>query len=302
MTVELGKKVFPNITRVPTVVQLDPNDQEPKYYTSSFCKEDFNLFLLRNEQPTVVSTFTQPMIDNIFSGVGETKTAIFMFRSATDRNADKIDREFKKAAMRFRSEKYLIALTDIKERGHPERIAFYLTVTPKDLPTVQIVRMGDDIYRYIYRGPMTEEKIYEFVKAYEGGKLERFFRSEPVPEVNKGPVYKTVASTFKKDVLSNDTDVVVNFCLPFEKECKDFEKVFDRAAHKLQHIKALKFVTINAALNDVPGHRVKTFPTVKLFLRGTKPTAEIYEGEFSEENFVEYLKQKFSSLIKTHHI
>jgi len=52
-------------------------------------------------------------------------------------------------------------ITDIKE-GLESRLAEYIGVTSKDLPSVRIADTRNDLAKYNMEGPITEENILKF--------------------------------------------------------------------------------------------------------------------------------------------
>eukprot|EP01022_Parablepharisma_sp_SALTPOND_P034057 TRINITY_DN903_c0_g1_i2.p1 TRINITY_DN903_c0_g1~~TRINITY_DN903_c0_g1_i2.p1 ORF type:complete len:784 (-),score=123.18 TRINITY_DN903_c0_g1_i2:33-2384(-) len=292
-SVAVGKKVFPKITSAPVVVMINAYGEEEKYYVPTFNKDELEEFLIRNENPTVITHFTQPIIGSVFPR-NSPKTGILMFRSAMDPNADQIDAAFRKAAQRFKDDKYVIGLADINVEGFPKRMGFFLSLSDKDLPSLEIIRADNELKRYVYRGPMNEEAIYSFVKQYEQGKAKRFFKSEAAPAENNGPVYKVVGTTFENEVLKDEKDVVVNFYAAWDGKSIEFKKMYNKLANKLQNNKKIKFVEIDITKNDVEGHPVRNFPTIKVFPGKNKGSPETYTGEMEEDQLLEFLKVKGS--------
>ena len=291
---DVGRHVFPKVTHTPVVVIMNANGDEEKYYVPRFNKKDLEEFLISNEQPTVVTEFTQSIISSVFTEKS-TKTGIFMFRSPIDSSADKIDSEFRKAAMKLKDDKYLFALTDIEGVAFQQRLAFTLTLDAKDLPSLEIVKMGaDDMLRYVYKGPFNEEGILKFVKDFEAGNLKRFLKSEVVPVENKGLVEKVVGTSFNEKVIDFGGDVLVNFCAEWSKECTEFAKVYEEIAASLKKNKKMKLVTIDMSKNDVPGHMPKKYPTLKLFPGKDKKAPLTHPETLKKEDIMKFIKEKSS--------
>ncbi len=287
----LGRKFFPKIKSEPTVVVLNNFGEDERYYVPAFTREDFEDFLIKNENPLVITDFNQQIVNDIFATPVAPKVGIVMFRDMISKSTDAIDRAFSAAARRLKKDSYTFAITDIAEEGFPKRIAFFLSITTKDLPSLQIIHMDGDLKRYVYKGPMDEEGIYNFVKDYEAGKAKRFFRSAPVPKKNDGPVYEVVGTTFKKEVIDGEKEVLVNFYAPWDEASQKFSKVYDSLAKKLRFNKYLKLVKIDQTNNDVEGHTIGKFPALKLYAgKDTKAFIE-YTGKLNEKDIIAFVQK-----------
>ncbi len=296
---ELGRKVFPRIAAVPTVVVLTAYGEGERYYVPAFTQEDFESFLIQSEKQLVVTELSQNVLNNIFRGPTAKNTGIIVFRNVFSISADEIDRNFKAAARRLRSEKYQFVVTDISDDGFPKQLANYLYVTEADLPSLYVVQLvNGDIKRYAYKGNMTEEGLVEFVRNFEAGSAKQNYKSEPTPKENSGPVYKLVRDTFEREVTQTEQDVLVNFCVPWNATCTRLEKEYEALAKKLISNKHLKLATIDMTKNDLDGQKVEIFPTLKLFPKGNKNPGVVYTGALNEKEIVEFLKSKCSSPVE----
>lgn len=54
-----------------------------------------------------------------------------------------------------------------------------------------------------------------FLKDLEGGKLEPYLKSEPVPTENSGPVTVAVAKNFDDVITNNGKDTLIEFYAPW---------------------------------------------------------------------------------------
>lgn len=294
---ELGKKAFPEVEEVPVVVLLKDFEEEDSYFTPQFSKQELQEFLEKNELPLVNMEFNQDILNKIFA-TKESKKGIMMFRSAYSDDADKIDKEFRKAAEKTQREDYIYVLSDIVQEGYQEKVAFYLTVTPDDLPSLHYVNQTDELIRYVYKGPFEEDKMIKFIKDAEGGLIARYLRSENVSKDNKGPIYKVVGKTFQNDVIKVNKDVLVLFHAPWDEKVVNFSSKFEELAQKMSIHKKLKFASVDLTKNDIPGHPLKEFVMLKLFPAKDKKKFSQYEGELKEEDIVAFLKKKCSYTIE----
>jgi thiol-disulfide isomerase/thioredoxin len=296
---EIGKKAFPEIEEFPVVVLLKDFDEEDSYFRPVFSKQEFQEFLIKSERPLVNTEFSQAILDEIF-GDKAPKKGIIMFRSAYSPDADKIDSTFRKVAEKTQKDENSYIVTDITQEGYQEKVAFFLSVTEKDLPSMQYLNRSEELLRYVYNGPIDENKMVEFIKNVEAGKVQRFLRSEPapLPKENRGPVYKAVGTTFLNEVIKVNKDVLVMFYAPWDQKSKNFTETFKAMAKKLSVHKKLKLVSIDVTQNDVPGHPLVDLLSLKLFPAKDKKKFVPYTGELKEEDIVTFLKKKCSYTIE----
>jgi len=103
---------------------------------------------------------------------------------------------FKEAALANKG-KAAFAYSGIEE-GLQEGIAEYLGVTEGELPSIMVLRpQPESLDKFAYRESLEEltvQKLNAFVDDILEGKLQPFSLSEPVPEINDGPVTKVVGS------------------------------------------------------------------------------------------------------------
>lgn len=59
------------------------------------------------------------------------------------------------------------------------------------------------------------DNLKKFIEDLEGNKLEPYFKSEPVPDDNTGPVTVAVAKNFDDVVINNGKDTLIEFYAPW---------------------------------------------------------------------------------------
>merc|ERR1712216_190421 len=142
----------------------------------------------------------------------------------------------------------------------------YLGVEPEELPTVRIITSpSKQMLKYKYSGVLNAASLTQFAADFEAGRLVPHFKSDDPPTTQTGSVLTVVGSTFDSMVRHSDSDVLVEFYAPWCGHCKKFEAVYKEVARRLEPVKTLEIVKIDATSNDVEGIVVEDFPTIKLF-------------------------------------
>uniref|UniRef100_A0A914ICL6 protein disulfide-isomerase n=1 Tax=Globodera rostochiensis TaxID=31243 RepID=A0A914ICL6_GLORO len=105
------------------------------------------------------------------------------------------------------------------------------------------------------------ENLKQFVEDLQSGKLEPYFKSEPVP-TEQGDLKVLVAKNYKELVVDADKDALIEFYAPWCGHCKALAPKFEELATKLadEDVMVAKF---DATANDVPPQfEVRGFPTI----------------------------------------
>lgn len=87
--------------------------------------------------------------------------------------------------------------------------------------------------RFAYPGKiyeLTEEKVIQFLKDVDSGKIEKHFKSEDIPAPNDQPFKKIVGKEFDKIVMDESKDVLVLFHAPWCSHCQPVKPVFNDLA------------------------------------------------------------------------
>lgn len=113
------------------------------------------------------------------------------------------------------------------------------------------------------------------------GKVKPFFKSQPVPKKQTGPLKAVVAKNFNKEILKSKKDVLIEFYAPWCGHCKILEPTLKKLAkHVAKTNPDVIVAKMDATANDVPPpFTVNGFPTL-YFLRATdKDDPILYNGD-----------------------
>ena len=87
--------------------------------------------------------------------------------------------------------------------------------------------------KYVMKDEFSIEALEQFVKNVQGGNLEPYLKSEPIPEDNSGPVTVAVAKNFDEVVTNNGKDTFIEFYAPWCGHCKKLAPVYDELGEKV---------------------------------------------------------------------
>jgi len=229
--------------------------------------------------------FDEKSAQHIF---GKSQPALFLYRDKNSEHTSKLDQIFTNVAKKLKG-RIQSVITDIKE-GLESRLAEYIGVTSKDLPSIRIADTRSDLAKFNMEGEITEESILNFVQDWESGKLGAHYKSDPIPETQEGDVVVVVGKSFKDIVLDETKDVLVEFYAPWCGHCKKLVPIYDELAKNLKHNKNLVIAKVDSTANEVESVHIKGFPTIKFFKGGKDKTPIDFDGDRTVEGFTKWLE------------
>ena len=189
--------------------------------------------------------------------------------------------------------KLKVVLTDIKG-VKAAKLAEKLNVNLNDFPSIRIVdTSGKYIKKYkMEKNNINEKDILQFVNDWENKKLKSYVKSSEEPKDNDGDVFVVVGSTYEKEVINNDKDVVILFYSPLCYRCKALLPKYEIVAEKLKSKNPkLLLAKIDGIENEVETIDDHTFPKIRLYPgnKKNKPPIE-YNGDDSVNNIIKFIK------------
>jgi len=254
--------------------------------TEKFTEDSLHDFLNANSTPLVMK-FDEKCAQLVF---GKATPGLFFYRDANSAEAKKWEDMALAMAQQLKG-KLKVIVTGIKD-GLENRLAEYIGVTEKDLPTVRIHDTRTDLKKYNMEGEITMEAVAQFVADWESGKLRPHLKSEEVPEKNDEPVRVLVGKNFNEVVMDTTKDVLVEFYAPWCGHCKKLAPIYDElaAALKTSHPNIV-IAKMDSTQNEVEQVSIQGFPTIKFWPANNKDKPLDYSGERDLKGFKEFLKK-----------
>lgn len=253
-------------------------------FTASLNDNELRAFLTAHSSPLVMK-FDEKCAQLVF---GKATPGLFLYRDSKASNTAELDNILKSVALKVHGIK--VVITDIKE-GLETRLAEYIGVTSKDLPTVRIHDTRVDLKKFNMDGAITEENVLKFVNDWETGRLRAHLKSEEIPEKQEGDVVVLVGKSFHQIVMDPTKDVLVEFYAPWCGHCKKLEPILNEVAQKLKSNSGLIIAKMDSTANEVDEVSIQGFPTIKFWPANNKSKPLDFEGDRTLEGFVSYLEK-----------
>ena len=128
------------------------------------------------------------------------------------------------------------------------------------------------------------DNMRKFIQDYLDGKVPLHYLTEDLPEDwNKNPVKILTGKNFDEVVLDKSKNVLVEYYAPWCGHCKQLSPHWDKLAETFIAEKKDDIVVakIDATANEISHSRVRSFPTIRLYKKGTADPTEYseYNGE-----------------------
>ncbi len=262
---------------------------------TNYTAEELKSFIDSNSTP-LVSGFTEKSAQLIF---GKNVPGLFFYRSKGSKDGKKLDEIANGLADELKG-KIQVIVTDLKDELE-QRLAEYIGITDKELPSVRIHDTRQDLKKFNMDGEITRENVLQFVKDWLDGKLVAKLKSEDVKvtESSKSqPVLTLVGKNFNEIALDPTKDVFVKFYAPWCGHCKQLAPIWEDLAKKVKAGNPnLIIAKCDSTANDVEGHDIQGFPTLKFFKKDSK-TAIDYEGENDLSGLTDFLQQNIKDFVR----
>jgi protein disulfide-isomerase A1 len=141
---------------------------------------------------------------------------------------------------------------------------------------------------------LSEQKLDKFLADFMNGKLKPTIKSQPLPEMQKGPVIDVVALNYDDIVVNNEKDVLIEFYTQWCVPCRALLPTYEKLAQLYASDKTLKdqvtIAKMDAEANDVRDRDIRGFPTFKLFPTGSKESPVLYGGPSTLRDMAKFIR------------
>ena len=274
------------------VVLFKNFDERKAVYEGAIKKENLMEFIQKYAVP-LVTEFNHDNAQKIFRGHFKSHLLIFISYKSDDYEA--MYKAAKKLGEEFRF-KVMPVTVDTDEDDHRRVIEFLglkrdIELGRDKFPTMRIIQMKDDIDKYkVVEGVhdandvTNVDNMRKFIQDYLDGKVPLHYLTEDLPEDwNKNPVKILTGKNFDEVVLDKSKNVLVEYYAPWCGHCKQLSPHWDKLAETFIAEKKDDIVVakIDATANEISHSRVRSFPTIRLYKKGTADPTEYseYNGE-----------------------
>lgn len=266
-----------------SVVLFKQFDEGENRMVGTYTSEMLTKFVEDNRYATVLE-FDQEAAEKIF---GKEESAIFLFQ---DSKSDMVE-VFTEVAKDKKFAKFNYSTSTVTS-GLGARLSEFVGVKASDAPCIRIVQFkNQNLDKFKMNEEFNKENLVKFVEDFHNGKLEKYFKSEPVPETNDDGVKIVVGNNFEKIVLDDSKHVLIKAYAPWCGHCKTLAPLYEQLGEKLKNHADIVIAKIDSTANEYPGFEVQGFPTLKFYKKGAKSTPMDFEGERTVEGMIKFLEK-----------
>lgn len=268
-----------------TIVLLKKFDEGRNDLTSSIDEAAIREFIQSNQLPIVVD-FNAETAQKIFSG--EIKVHILLFGSKTSEAYEKTREQFKAAAEKFRGKTLFVFVdSDDEENG---RVLEFFGLKPADVPAIRLITLKDEMSKFKPESSeITTSVLTSFVQSFFDGKLKPHLLSQDVPEDwDKTPVKILVGKNFHEVAKDQSKTVLVSFVAPWCGHCKQMTPIYEELGEKYKDNPDVIVAKMDATANEVEDIKIQSFPTIKLFPKGSDEVID-YQGARTVEALAKFI-------------
>ena len=186
-----------------------------------------------------------------------------------------------------------LVLANVKDKIS-KKLFDFIGLEEADIPSIVIIDARDGFKKFKMEGEVNDVNTIEFIKKWESNNLKQYLRTAVEPANNDGPVKILVGSSYEREVINNDKDVLVLFHFPGCNHCKELFPAFEEVAKKLKDKNPKLLIgTFNVNENEIDLLKnIYEFPSIR-FYPGNKKNEEPldYYGSREVQFIIEYIKQ-----------
>lgn len=268
-----------------TLVLYKQFDEGFNTYTGDYSVDSIKTFINAHRYPVVMPFEGDEAIERVF---GKEAAAIVFFTDDTNTDAYRAFSEVAQTA----NDRIIFSHSTVTS-GLGQRLADYIGVKVADTPAVWIIApKAGDLSKFPLTGEITRDSVLTFLDNFTNDRLERFYKSQEIPEKNDEAVRTVVGKNFKDVVLQPGVHVLAEFYAPWCGHCKTLAPIYEETAKALAGNEKILLVKIDATENEIPGVAIQGFPTLKFYHADKKDQAPTdFSGERTKDGIVAFLKE-----------
>ncbi|CAI5477122.1 unnamed protein product [Closterium sp. Yama58-4] len=254
----------------PVLAVVKKEEERLVVFDGEYTKEAISSFLAANRLPLLL-TYTEEISAAIFSSPIGKQVLLF----ASDSAVKELSPALFSAAKQFKGQAMFVLVNASDPESQPVQEYF-----GADASTTAIMGFtmggGEDPsvpaagLKYRMTDHPTADNIKSFTHDFIDGRLKPFFKSQPIPGENEGPVTVVVGDSFESIVLDDSKDVLLEVYAPWCGHCQQLEPTYKRLAERFSAVQSVVIAKMDGTANEYPGLEVEGFPTVVFYPAGKK--------------------------------
>ena len=274
------------------VAVRDFADEESRVFMEGEVSEEaIRTFIRANRLPSVVelSDETAPIIFG-----GDIKSHFIVFGDSSAEGHGDIMANFRKVS-KGNAGKLIHVYID-SAKADNERILEFFDIKKEDGHVPIIIHLGEGVQvneKYVPDfTELSEENLAKFAADYLAGNLQKYLKSEEIPDDwDAKPVKVLVGKNFESVAFDESKDVFVFFYAPWCGHCKQFAPIYDKLGEQYNDDEFIVIAKMDSTANEVADVPINSFPTIKFFPKNSGRKIVDYSGGRTLDDLVRFIEE-----------
>ncbi|GAA0161450.1 chaperone [Lithospermum erythrorhizon] len=173
-----------------------------------------------------------------------------------------------------------------------ERMFESLQIKVDQVPILIIEEKGFDRRKYL-KPKVLPEQILSFVNDYKNEKLQPYWKSEPIPEVNDGLIKVLVRDNFQDIVFNSGKNVLLEFTSSRSLKRDKFGSILEEIAASFRHDgdDEIMIARLDSDKNDAPTENFEFIPFATLYFASASGRVLPYKGDNTKEDIIDFIQK-----------
>jgi protein disulfide-isomerase A3 len=168
-------------------------------------------------------------------------------------------------------------------------------VTDIDKDKIYVFGRNANKEKYILKEEFSAENVEKFADDLLNDKIEKFIRSQPIPETQQTDVIEIVAQNFNQLANDETKEILIEFYAPWCRHCQNLEPIYNDIAKKIstesEHIVLAKMDATSNDLTPFWSLKLTGYPLIAFIPKDKSKEPIIYEGDRSMEHLTQFIIQ-----------